>query len=246
MKYDGTLRDHRGNELSLMQESKCNTQIRWCTAKIGHSYFIADFDCDYYTVGIPFYDTEVDQTRIKLFGYKRGEQVMTTSMSTTYFTVRKRNNYIIERDEGRMPDWCWDVVDDIEDMYGYRPKGFQVMKPFSTKRTKGTYWGYTDCIRLTLGTDDKHNLWTLLHELGHGLQYVKFPESLPKKVPGKKRVCHPATFWKIMYPIYKKYDVLDLAIQIEYKTGRKILKGMRDNDNEVGFDKWHTVRLNRK
>lgn len=62
-----------------------------------------------------------------------------------------------------------------------------------------------------------------MHELGHAIQYLIYPETETPKT-GRRNIHHNKTFWNIVGHLFEEYEVMNIALENEYKRGRKYLQ----------------------
>ena len=73
---------------------------------------------------------------------------------------------------------------------------------------------------------NKTQLFVLLHELGHAIDYKTNGKQVKKRGNHYVNVHHGETFWKIVYELYQEYDVVIEALREEYPAGKKQLRKM--------------------
>ena len=127
---------------------------------------------------------------------------------------------------GNVPQWIIDVVFDVEQEYGFRLADVYYKCPKrSNDYYNGCYCHNTKTIELYFRPEKTDlKLWVVLHELGHAIQKIVYPETITKKPIGRRnRIVHNEWFFKIVRKLYIKYDVLHIAAEKEYKKARKMM-----------------------
>jgi len=125
-----------------------------------------------------------------------------------------------------VPEWIRELVSEIETDYGFMLRDVYFKEPTRNKSYYGAcYSSYRNNIQLYFSRE-KNDIrkWIVLHELGHAIQHKCYPESLTITPLGKNNVNHNNAFWDIVGELFAKYNVLDTAIEREYKKGRKYIK----------------------
>lgn len=65
--------------------------------------------------------------------------------------------------------------------------------------------------------------WVIIHETAHLIDFAKHGRQYSDK---GRAMNHSQTFWDIAIPLYRTFEVLDVAKKFEYVTGRKLIAGI--------------------
>jgi len=125
-----------------------------------------------------------------------------------------------------VPQWIMDTVDEVERSWDICLSAVYFKEPTRNPEYRGAcYIPSYKSIDLYFGREKTDlRLWIVLHEMVHAIQYLELSNTLTKTARGKRRVVHNETFWEIAARLYIKYNVIEMAIEQEYKRGRKHLK----------------------
>jgi len=124
-----------------------------------------------------------------------------------------------------VPQWIRELVSEIERDYDFKLDDIYFKEPTRNKDYYGACYSSRNYIELYFSREkNKLRTFIILHELGHAIQDICYPETVTKRPKGKNRVNHNNVFWDIVGELYLKYDVLEVAITNEYKKGQKYLQ----------------------
>lgn len=133
-----------------------------------------------------------------------------------------------------VPQWIKNLINEVEEEYNFKLDNIYFKEPTRNKDYYGACYSVIENHIELYFSRKENNLrkWIILHELGHAIQYKCYPESLTITPKGKNNVNHNKAFWEIVGDLFARYDVLEEAIENEYKKGRKYLK-----------DKFHQILI---
>lgn len=125
-----------------------------------------------------------------------------------------------------VPQWIMDVVDEIEKSYNFCLNAVYFKEPTRNLEYYGACYNQTrEHLELYFGRDKTDlRLWIVLHELAHAIQHLELSRTLTVRPRGKRQVNHNDAFFDIAGKLFVKYNVLHIALEREYKRGRKYLK----------------------
>jgi len=125
-----------------------------------------------------------------------------------------------------VPKWIKEIILEIEKDYNFKLNNIYFKEPTRNKDYYGACYSVKKNhieLYFSRGKNDLRK-WIVLHEMSHAIQHICYPETLTKTPSYKNNVNHNNYFWEISKKLFSKYNVLAIALQKEYKKGRKYLQ----------------------
>ena len=123
-----------------------------------------------------------------------------------------------------VPQWILDITREVEEKHGFCTSGIYYKEAKQKDYYRGCYYVNKKIIDLYFSPEKNNEaIFVLLHELTHAWQHLECPCTLTKISKGKRKVNHNKEFFLFAKKLYERYGVLDIAIQREYKRGRKYI-----------------------